>query len=170
MDYRNRKKRRGLIKNWVLLVPVIICVLTSGCVSDISNELPHNHLIGTTWRVNQNMYVVENFDGYRGPLVVPCEPRFGVYIPHMKWDFDVKRIGESGEGERIIGAVLKGEIYKVGRVLKQKNIEMGDSYYPMAVSVDGNKWIGSQEVNLFLLYKDSVDKGVLNPDYVEKVE
>ena len=153
------------------LFPIIIlCGALSGCITNVSNEHPHRDLVGTVWEFKTDVYVVQNYDGKRGRLAVPCVKRYNLYIPNEEWKFTDSNIGNKGEYNEIIGGFNKGDQFKILRVMKHSNIEMGDTYWPIAVPLVENQWTGLKELNTFLLYNQHDEEGILNPEYAQRVD
>ena len=141
-------------------VVLVLIGLVSGCVSDVSTEPPYDQMIGTTWRLKETFYIVEYLDDGGKPYIYP---------PDRKGGYDKGKIGETVHGKKILSGILKGEVLMITRVLKKKNIEIGNMYYPMMILAIGSTEVDERELNGYWLYRGFSDKGILNPEYAEKV-
>lgn len=170
MSCRNDERSVDDMKKLMLTVVGFICAVSSGCVSDVSTELPHSKLVGTVWRLKTDTYIVENYDERGVYRVIPCVSDNYVYFPDWNWEYNEKNIGKKGDEEQIVAGLRKGDEFKIIRVVKDPNPEVGTRYYPIAIPLADNKWIGKKEINAQLLYRGFYEEGVLNPEYTEKIE
>jgi len=152
-----------------LMTLVLLCML-SGCASDVSQELPHSRLIGTAWKLKTNAYVLELKYNYNKKrlYIVPCvKGRY--YFSDWDYVYDESKIGQESDGSKVVGGLREGEILTIIRILKVPHIEMGTSYHPIMVPEKSNKWTGGEELDGEFLYDQYYDKGILNPEYAERV-
>ena len=158
-----------------IMILFLACAL-SGCVTDVSQDPPHNKLIGTVWVLKTDAYVLEYGDTRGEFLITPNTERFGVYreFSIAGKPYDERNIGRKVTGLKIVGGLRSGESLEVVRILKTSSIDMGTSYWPMMIPCKGNKWTVGKELNGENLYygrdtsgKLFYEQGILNPDYAE---
>ena len=152
----------------VFALVLVECMLF-GCVRDVSDKYPHENMVGTTWELKTDAYVVEYRNNDWGLLVVPCVAECTTYIPGMEWEYNAMNIGRVDASSQIIAGMKKGQRFKVLRVMTKSNFEMGSVYWPIATTIDDNGRTASDEINAFLLYRKYYDAGILNPKYAERV-
>ncbi|GEM_PF-1675734 len=167
--------------NRALLIGVVLVFsfLLVNCTSDVSNEVPHNQLIGSVWKLKTDAYIFDFRDDLKIEYFIEvCEPKWGLKL-NGSYEYNENNIGkdfDTGFRIKILGGLRKGELVKVVKVLKNKNFENGITYIPIMKPLKFNKWVEGEELDGRNYYKnyDSWDKfysqGILNPDYVERVE
>lgn len=156
-----------------LLGILAISGFLSSCVSDVSKQPPYNQLVGTTWRLKTDAFVVKYYDT-RKSIVVPCVKEESIYLPSEgDWEYSEEKFGRN-DGECMIqGGLRSGQLLYINRVEKHPSFEMSTSYIPIGLARDKNG--NSKEYHLDLLY-DSYTHGQLNPEgklnpkYAERVK
>jgi len=169
MNCRDNERSVDDMKKPMLATVGLLYAVCAGCTSDVSTKFPHSELVGTVWKLKTDAYVVENNDEKGVYRVIPCVSDNYVYFPEWNWRYNEKNIGKKGDKEQIVAGLRKGDEFKIIRVVKDPNPEIGTRCYPFAIPLVENKGIGRKEINAQLLYRDFYDKGILNPEYAEKV-
>jgi hypothetical protein len=149
---------------WLALF--LVC-LVSGCAhgwnSDVSDVQPHSKLVNTEWKLTKDAYLISVLDNRKVILIIPATKPFGPFTPDGDCSYNEEKIGQEGNGVKVIGGLRAGEVLKIIRVVKNSHIEMGTTYHPIMVPERSNRWTGDKELDGKYLY----DKGILNPEYVE---
>ena len=153
----------------------LLCVVfLSGCTMikvNVSKKPPHNQLIGTVWKLKTDAYVVQYFDEWiPSYYIVPCVNEKLLYLPDsVNLEFNERNVGVYDNSVKIVGAFKKSSRFKIVKVLKEINWEMGPSYQPIMIFLGEDKWAKNKKFDADILYQDYEKKGILNPKYAEKV-
>lgn len=164
------------MKSHLLLLPSLLAVLTlSSCVSNVSDTAPHSNLVGTTWKLKQDAYIIEYYDSRGNFYIIPCLPKFYGYIPGEGELYREENVGRKDNKIRIVGGLRSGELFKVAQVTEVRSFEMGTSFDPMIIPLKSNRWTGVKKLNAAHFYDGYPygkfhDKGILNPDYVVRIK
>lgn len=160
------------MKSLVLLVVLGMFVGCSkhGRDGDASSIPPHSGLVDSEWVLTKDAFLIRVSDNPNVVLIIPATKPFGAFTPDGDCSYSEEKIGKAGNGVEVAGGLRAGEVLKVVRVVKNTHIEMGTTYHPIMVPVQNNRWTGDTELDGVFLYDDFEEQGVLNPDYVEKVE
>jgi hypothetical protein len=157
------------------LTILILLSLLSGCASgwntDVSNEPPYNQLVKTQWKMKTDAYIVEYQDQRRVYIISPCKSPFWVaFPPDWKREYNENNIGNSVNGEKVVGGLRTGEILEIVSVVKNSHIEMGKSYHPMMIPNQTNAWTKSKVLDGAAFYRYSDDKSMLDTNYVVRIK
>lgn len=153
------------------LVSFLLVGVICGCASDVSNTKPHSNLIGTTWKLKVDAYIIEYDDDRNNHRILPCSPsQYSGNFPDAKFEFKEANVGLHYNGTSIVGGLHKGTVLTIIRVTKDVHPEIGARFYPIATveRIDGE--VGGGELNARLLYRGYHDKGILNPEYVDLID
>lgn len=152
------------------LIALLFGSVLFGCVSDVSTERPHRNLVNTEWKLKTDVYLIEYGDERGVYYVVACVPENAVLLPHRDWQYNAKHVGRKDGPKKIVAGVAKGEVFRIVRVMKDPNPEVGTRYYPIARPALKKHWIGDREINFYWFYDGYSDIGILNPEFAEKVD
>ena len=154
----------------------LLCVVfLSGCTMikvNVSKKPPHNQLIGTVWKLKTDAYVIQYLDEWiPSYYIVPCVNEELSYLPDpVDLEFNEKNVGIHNNSVKIVGAFKKNSRFRIVKVLKETNLEMGSYYRPVMIFLgEDNKWAKNKKFDAEILYQDYEKKGILNPKYAEKV-
>ena len=140
-----------------------------GCVNDVSNDYPHNKLLGTTWRLKVDAYVIEYNDNRGSFQLVPCSSElFSGLFPDRRFVYDEKYIGRSFKNKAVVAGLQKGDEITILRIEKDFNPELGLRIYPLAIIKNNNEYVDKKFLNLYWLYDGFTERGILNPKYAEE--
>ena len=153
---------------WPTFCALLVCViLLSGCVTDVSRDPPHNKLVGTEWKLKTDVYVIEFNGSWNDLIIYPCTKFFSGSLPDFDMTYKEENIGRSYNGRKVVAGYKKGTVFKIVRVLKKTEIEMGATWIPVMLPVDACSRI--KELDGYYLYWRVLGKGILDPEYAEPV-
>ncbi len=164
--------------------------MISSCLyidKDVSSIPPHNQLVNSVWKLKTDAYIVVYKSDPNYLFLVPCSSKLGHPKIGSQWlpdrsiiykETNIGRVYDQGY-LKVIGGLRKGELIKINKVVDsyRYGIGFGSVYLPMVTPIKSNQITQSKNISLELYYSngsgslnDFCYKGILNPEYAERVK